>query len=183
MNPWKKARTVPELGRLMARWLVGDIRTWPGYCATTTEPETRHLIPTLVAANRAGFVTTCSQPGMPLTRGYDGRMWRQRAMVDGWIADGRLLDCISSHANRAGVTVIANQPGQRSHPGVTVTEAGGEHQMQAGWIPGHRELIATEWRGVGSDALRDLRSAVHLTLVDPVWGRDDKLWPALRRAL
>lgn len=178
-NPWKNAHSLADLGQAMADWLGGRGPVWPGYCASDVEDETRHLIPTLVACNRAGYVTTCSQPGHPPTCGYDGRMWRQRAAVDGWIADQRLLGRIRAHANRRELTVITHRPGDRSHPGIVVTDANGEPSTQFGWTPGHRRLIASEWGGVGRGAIRELRTATHLTLVDPVWGRDDRLWTAL----
>jgi hypothetical protein len=178
-NPWKKAESVADLGRLMADWLEGRIPTWPGYGDTKTDQETRHLIPTLVACNRAGYVTTCSQPGHPPTRGWDGRTYQQRAAVDGWITDTRLLDRIRTAATRAGINVITNQPGQRSHPGMPCTEANGKTVTGFGWTPGHRKLIASEWPGVGRPAIRELRTATHLTLVDPEWGRDSLLWPML----
>ncbi|SHL75116.1 DUF6919 domain-containing protein [Streptomyces yunnanensis] len=181
-NPWKKASTVADLGRLMAEWLEGRIPTWPGYMDTRPDDETRHLIPTLAAACRAGYVTTGSQPGLPPGCGYDGRTWRQRAAVEGWIADPHLLNRIRAGAERAGITVIANRPGQRSHPGMPVTEAGAEVTTDFGWSPGHRRLIASMWRGIGRPAERELREATHLTLVDPEWGRDNWLWPALAHA-
>lgn len=181
-NPWKNASTIADLGHAMADWLEGRIRIWPGYGDPRPDDETRHLILTLAAANRAGCVTTNSQPGLASCRGYDGRMWRQRAAVDGWIADTRLLDRIRTEASRAGLTVISNRPGVRSHPGMPVTEAGGEVTTGFGWTPGHRRLIASEWRGLGRDALRELRDATHLTLIDTEWGRDNRLWPALNRA-
>jgi len=182
-NPWKDAQSVADLGTAMADWLGGRGRRWPGYCANNTEDETRHLLPTLIDCNRAGFVTTCSQPGEPPIRGYDGRMWRQRAAVDGWIMTGHLLNRIRNEASPVGVTIITNKPGQRTHPGVIVTEADGEPCTDFGWTPGHRKLIAHHFPGVGGKAIRELRTAIYLTLIDPVWGRDNVLWPALRRAL
>jgi hypothetical protein len=84
-NPWKNAGSVADLGNLMADWLQGRIRTWPGYMDTKTVIPARST----------------------------------------WLriqADGRA--CTSF-----------------------------------GWSPGHR------------------------TLVDPEWGRDTQLWPALTRAV
>lgn len=182
VKPWKSARTVADLGQAMALWLEGRIPTWPGYGDTRPDDETRHLIPTLAAACRAGYVTTNSQPGEQPTRGYDGRMWRQRAAVEGWIADPRLLDRIRSHARGTGITVIANRPGERSHPGIPCTEADGEIRTGFGWSPGHRKLIASEWPGAGRHAIRELRNATHLVLVDTEWGRDNRLWPLISRA-
>ncbi|MFD8545643.1 DUF6919 domain-containing protein [Streptomyces sp. NPDC059649] len=182
-NPWKNAVTVADLGQAMADWLEGRIRTWPGYGDTRPDDETRHLIPTLAAACRAGYVTTNSQPGIPPGRGYDGRTWRQRAAVVGWITDHRLLERIRAESRRAGITVITNEPGERSHPGIAVTEAGSEETTGFGWSPGHRRLISSEFRGVGNQAIRELRTATHVTLIDTEWGRDNRLWPALARAI
>lgn len=182
-NPWKKATSVAELGHLMADWLEGRIRTAPLIVGEDgPDDETRHLIPILAACNRAGYVTTCSQPGQCPERGYDGRIWRQRAAVDGWVSDRRLLDRICTHAKRNGITVIAHRPGVKFHEGVPVTDADGEPYTWFARTDGHRNQIAYEWNGVGGRAVRELRRSTYLTLIDPVWGRDDRLWPALQQA-
>ncbi|MEU1787099.1 hypothetical protein ABZ553_14740 [Streptomyces sparsogenes] len=182
-NPWKKAESVSELGNLMADWLEGRIPTRPGYCDTRPDEETNHLIPVLAPACRAGFVTTNSQPGHPPVRGYDGRMWRQRAWVEGWTADRALLSQIRSAMKRAGMTVIAHGPASRGGDWISLTEAGDEIQMAAGDYLGHRRVINSEWRGIGRHATNELRGATHIDLIDPVWGRDDRLWPALANAI
>lgn len=182
-NPWKNATSVADLGNAMALWLSGSLRRTPTYCGSTTEEETRHLLPTLIACNRAGFVTVCSQPGQAPERGYDGRMWRQRATVEGWIADEALLGRIRGAARSAGLTMIAHGPGSRGGEWTSLTEADGEIQMAAGDYPGHRSMIASEWQGIGRHATQELRTSTHLDLIDPVWGRDTVLWPALARAI
>lgn len=182
-NPWKKATSVADLGNLMADWLEGRISTRPAYCDTQPDEETDHLISILAACNRAGFVTTCSQPGEPETRGWDGRMYRQRAAVEGWVADRRLLDRLRVSAKRAGIDVIAHQPGVRWHDGIPVTDADREPYTWFARTDGHRNQIAYEWPGVGGRAVRELRKSTYLTLIDPAWGRDDRLWPALANAI
>lgn len=182
-NPWKHATTLADLGNAMADWLGGRGPRWPGYGDNDTDTETRHLLPTLIACNRAGFVTTCSQPGQPPTRGYDGRTWRQRAAVTGWVADSRLLDRIRVAAKGAGVAVLAHRPGTSRHDGVPVTEASGEPYTWFGHTEGHRKQIHYEWPGIGGQAVRNLRTATILTLIDLQWGRDSVLWPALTRAV
>jgi hypothetical protein len=181
-NPWKNAATVADLGQAMADWLEGRLRTWPGYGDTRPDDETRHLIPTLAAACRAGYVTTNSQPGLTPSRGHDGRIWRQRAWVEGWITDTALLGRIKTAAKRQGITVITHQPGSRSREYVPITEADGECCTGVGHHIGHRKLIATEWPGIGRHALHELRAATFLVLIDPEWGRDNRLWPALTHA-
>lgn len=182
-NPWKKAQSVADLGNLMADWLEDRIPTRPGYCDTQPDEETDHLLPGLVAVCRAGFVTTNSQPGMPPERGYDGRIWRQRAFVEGWIVDGALLTRIRAAAKRAGMTVVAHGSSSRGGDWIPLTDANGEMQAAAGDYPGHRRMINTDWRGIGRHATNELRRSTYLTLIDPVWGRDDRLWPALANAI
>jgi hypothetical protein len=53
---WRTARTLADLGKLTARWLEGEITTTPSHLGPP-DSETTDLIPTLAAANRAGFVT------------------------------------------------------------------------------------------------------------------------------
>lgn len=182
-NRWKDARTVADLGQAMADWLEGRIPNSPVEIDSGIYDETRHLVPTLAACNRAGLVTTCSQPGHPPTRGHDGRTYRQRAAVAGWIADTRLLDRIRTAAKQAGITVLAHRPGTQFHEGITVTEANGEPCTWFGRTMGHRKQIEYEWPGTGRHAIRELRTSVQLTLIDPEWGRDNRLWPMLDKAV
>jgi hypothetical protein len=63
-NPWRAARTLPDLGNATADWLEGKTASQPGYApGHGPDTETTGLIPGLAAANRAGFVTRQSQPG------------------------------------------------------------------------------------------------------------------------
>ncbi|MGW6872884.1 DUF6919 domain-containing protein [Streptomyces xanthophaeus] len=174
---WRDARTIADLGQNMAGWLEGAVPSWPGYGADFGYEEgvdVRHLVPVLTAANRSGFVTTCSQPGTD-----NGRGNRQRAWVEGIVHDrspllGRLLGL-----ERQGFTVIR---GSRT-PHLVLTEQDGQPFTTLGYrLP--RDWKAREWQGVGRHALRELRQhAVSLNIVDLTWGRDDRLWPALLGAV
>lgn len=182
-NPWKKAQSVADLGHLMADWLEGRIRTSPS-CVNdgSLDDETRHLVPILAPVNRAGYVTTDSQPGDPESRGRDGHMYRQRAAVSGWVADKRLLNRISASAKQAGIEIIAHRADSGWRDGMDVTRVDGEPYTWFGRTMARREQIAYEWDGVGGRAVRELRRSTYLTLIDPVWGRDDRLWPLLQQA-
>jgi len=96
---WRSARTVSDLGELMALWLEGKIASRPGYQPRYgPEDETAHLVPTLAALCRAGYVTTQSQPGLVGT-GTDGLWWEQRAAVELVVTDPRL---VLAHPPRRG---------------------------------------------------------------------------------
>ncbi len=79
---WQAARTLADLGELTARWLEGSIGSEPGYCGRPAE-ETEDLVPVLAKLNRAGFVTSGSQPGL-IEPGARGTLAEQRAAVDGF---------------------------------------------------------------------------------------------------
>ncbi|MEU9415188.1 hypothetical protein [Streptomyces sp. NPDC048272] len=176
---WRDARTIADIGQVMARWLTGEVRGWSGH-DDGVDSETRHLLPTLVALNRAGIVTTNSQPG-EVGAGYDGAHWRQRAFLAAIIDDRNpLLDRVIRTASSAGMTVIRGN----KYPGLTVlTDRNGEPQMAlAGSLP--RNHLAREWSCLSGAGLRELRKqGAVLHIIDPVWGRDDRLWPALANAI
>ncbi|MFE7580775.1 DUF6919 domain-containing protein [Streptomyces gardneri] len=178
---WRDACSINDLGRNMAGWLEGRVPAWPGYDGPFGQEETnsaRHLVPTLVALNRAGFVTVNSQPGEDAY--HDGRHWRQRACVDGVVHDRSPLLRALLRLNRGDITVVRGWP-MRQH---AMTELDGESFTTYGGFRLGRNHAAREWRGVGRQALRELRehgAVIHLH--DTVWGRDNTLWPALMGAV
>jgi hypothetical protein len=81
---WRAARTLADLGELTAQWLEGKIASIP-----TVMPgcgpgeESAELIPVLAACNRAGYVTTTSQPGEEPTAEQRSALLRCLAAGDG----------------------------------------------------------------------------------------------------
>src|SRR6185312_9521071 len=71
---WQFARTLADLGNLTADWLEGVNSYLPAYFPDDDgrirpAGETLPLIPHLARANRNGYVTRGSQPGIALTDG------------------------------------------------------------------------------------------------------------------
>ena len=188
---WKQARTLAELGELTARWLEGDIASQPGYepnCGP--DPETTELIPSLARLNRAGYVTDCSQPGLPPTEGYDGRLWSQRAAVSGF-ADNVTLAQIRAAVERTGQLVLITHrapsrwsgcwlPWRLPDTGMAVTAAGRGHRVHTEF-GARMSLSALEgcFADLGREGFATVRDAHQVTVIDPVWGRDEYLWSAL----
>ncbi|MEU2075443.1 hypothetical protein [Streptomyces sp. NPDC013489] len=172
-NVWRDARTIADLGQNMAGWLEGRIPNRPGYDGPFGQEETngaRHLVPTLIALNRAGFVTVDSQPG-ELGGGY-----RQRANVEGIVHDRSPLLGQLLALQGQGLTVVRGWPKRQI---VLTEDAGSPFTTIGGWRM-RRDSIHANWRGVGRQAIRELRehgATVHI--IDTEWGRDDRLWPAL----
>ncbi|MFE7412915.1 DUF6919 domain-containing protein [Streptomyces laurentii] len=176
MSVWRTARSLDDLGRLMARWLEGGIPSWPGYEGPFgyEERDARHLVAPLAAVNRGGFLTTVSQPGDD-AQADDGARWRQRAFVCGYVrAHSGLLARLPA-LEREGLTVLVGRPARP----VALTDRDRMPTLAVpAWRPG-RDHLAHIWAGTGRRALRDLRRGVPVCVLDPVWGRDDRLWPAL----
>lgn len=179
---WRDARTIADLGQAMALWMEGRLPSWPGYDSPfgyEEEDGARHLVPILAAANRAGFLTTGSQPGFDGT-GYDGARWRQRAAVDGIVHDHSPLLGRLAALERQGFEVFRGWPKKA----VAITDRNGEPETEFGGFRLSRNQAAREWHGIGRHALRELKArGTVLHIVDPVWGRDDRLWPALASSI
>ncbi|MEU8892943.1 hypothetical protein [Streptomyces sp. NPDC048442] len=178
---WRSAENLQDLGTLVASWLIGDIGSQPGYTARCgPDEETQHLLPVLVAVNRIGFVTDSSQPGVNCF-GVDGRWWEQRAAVSGLVGDRQLRDRLVAAAETAGLLVVQHDMSPRQHAeGIPVTRCTGRVYTAFGRFLAARDLLHL-WRTgtIGVRALGTVLSAWQLTLIDPVWGRDDVLWEAL----
>lgn len=177
---WQATKTLSDLGELTALWLEGKIPSRPGYEGGPDE-ETVPLIGALAAVNRAGYVTTASQPGYD-GPGYDGAHWRQRAGVDGF-ADDSMRELLAAAAKQLDLIFIQHKAGRRtSHQdAVTVTERKGRRVTGFGVCLSRRH-IQDSWAGYGicpHEAQDALCEAWQVTIVDPEWGRDDRLWAML----
>ena len=170
---WGEPQSFGELCELMACFLEGEGEEAPG-CGSVEE-ETKPLIPYLAAFNRAGFLTTCSQPG-ELSPG-----WRQRAFVDGFALE-ETARRIARLALFTDLHIVVAPPGYSA----------GSHQtpvivrdfMPHGWSGFTSfekiEFFAEECRSV---AVAELRSAWSVSVVDLVWGRLEYLWEKLSEPL
>lgn len=187
LERWRAARSLADLGELTAAWLEGAIASQPGYApGHGPDQETSDLVPVLAAANRAGYMTTGSQPGG--AGSWKGQRWDQRAAVQG-LAAARAAGWLRGAAADAGLIVVAHDPadlpdrtlGMQGR--VPVTRVDGQARTWFGAnLP--RASLSDPATGYGmcqAGAIAAVCAAWQVTLVDPVWGRDDVLWPLLDR--
>ena len=185
---WAQAETLRGLGDVTARWLEGEFKYHPGGYDEGPAGETTDLIPALAALNRSGFVTSGSQPGEAPTWGFDGRVWQQRAAVDGF-TDTATADRLEAACQDAGLVCIRNgQAGWRTHwkhsVPVTASPVDGLRVSDDDpyYVHTHfgthlsRKQVNFTFDGYGYEALRD---AEQVTIIDPEWGRNDRLWSTL----
>lgn len=181
---WANARTLADLGELVAQWLEGDVLTQPGYHGRP-DKETAALVPTLASANRAGYVTYSSQPGYD-GPGYNQEHWQQRPAVEGLVADEQAAVRLVQAAEAGGLRAVAQFASRwrcRQETAVTVTRSGFPPGI---WVPRtgfgvqlSRRELAFMYDGCGRGVVRAVQAAWQVTLVDPRWGPSRRLWDLL----
>lgn len=165
------------MGELMARWLEGDITYQPGYGGEGPDSETDPLVAGLAAVNRAGYVTTFSQPGEMVED------WFQRAAVDGF-CDEATATRIYDGVLETEVIPLVWQPGAMSDLHQIPVSREGTHQNTWCGHPFDAENIGSLLGpAVHPEGLAAIHGAFQVVLIDPEWGRNDLLWPSLASAL
>ncbi|WP_331740045.1 hypothetical protein OH749_31210 (plasmid) [Streptomyces albidoflavus] len=181
---WRAARTVTDLGELMARWLEGDIASRPGYEARWgPEDETTPLVPTLAALCRAGYITTGSQPGLT-DLGANGGWWEQHAWIDLVVTDRALLDRLVATVD--GVMLVRvhdhhrGAPAANAGPPVVATTCDGEPRMEVGARTRAIDMPRL-WPGLHRDLYEEITHGWYVTVVAPTAGSggDRLLWDLL----
>lgn len=182
---WRKARTLPELGEMYARWLLRDVGSQPNWIeGDGPSLETEPLIPTLVALNRAGFVTFDSQPGAEGRHGGS-----QRAAVQGYadtVTLGRLADELADTRFQVHATTFI---GVRDFDpfagfaafGVPVSLSRGEPVTWFGTQLSRSALRSIYEGNITAAMIDTICAAWSVTVFDPIFDSND-LWPALDRA-
>ncbi|MFF9638747.1 DUF6919 domain-containing protein [Streptomyces bacillaris] len=178
---WRSARTVADLGGLMARWLEGEIASRPGYQPRVgPDEETVHLVPVLAALCRTGYVTTCSQPGLA-GFGADGRWWEQRAAVQLVVTDSALQRRLAEDARAAGMLVRVNdyrRGGAQDRP-VVATTADGEPVTAFGGRIGRADM-RIQWPELSRRLYDRVAHGTYVAVVAPEYGpAGERLWEIL----
>ncbi|MFD1860787.1 hypothetical protein EHW97_11970 [Aeromicrobium camelliae] len=173
-EPWNVARSLDDLAAATIDFLEGRLQETPLH-GGLPNPESLPLIPTLVAMNRAGFVTTDSQPGSinePTRR-------VQRAYVEG-ICHEATAARIERGLLTEDLVMVSFAPGSDVDSSIVVTVSHGSPCTFLGrWSV---EELDHFRNGLASlDA--DLDAAWAIQIFDPQWARNDRLWTAVLRAL
>lgn len=177
---WQHARTLADLGNLTAEWLEGAIGYAPAHGPDDEglirpARETAPLIPYLARANRNGFVTCVSQPGVGPTGDHS-----QRAFVDGF-CDGPTAGRIHRACRGTDLVVIETPPAWENPTRITVTMRGGKPCTWAGGVNTAVD-IAVHYGEDCPRAVASLFLASQVVIIDPVWGRQGLLWETLDTA-
>lgn len=180
---WRDAENLHDLGQLTASWLEGEIASQPGYApGYGPDEETHALVPALARANRAGYVTDASQPGVPEQTGYDGATWTQRAAVEGWIEPHRAAE-LADAAENAGLIVLTHRVltrrfARRAPGWIDVTRRNGQVVTGFGSQRRRRD-VRFQYAECGDGAVEAVLNAVQVTITAPEYGPDQRVWQLL----
>lgn len=174
-EPWKELEHIRGARELTAVWLEGKSTFYPGYLSPTPAKETKLITDELVALNHAGLWTTGSQPG--IHEGSEGL--RQRNYVGGYvhIDVARSLQALLHHTDL--VYLFGGGEARCSIP------VSAKNDYAYTWLGRFENLDDTDYfeflaRNTNLDFAAHIRSeAVEIQVFDPVWGRNDVLFPAL----
>lgn len=175
---WRQATTLEGAGELTARWLEGGSSYQPGHFAAGFDVETDPIAPALAELNRNGLFTKESQPGV-----LDGAS-AQRQYVTGFCSAGTAGELLAL-STRTELVTVAHAPGESSSAAIPVTLDGTEVVTVLGSSenPVDEEQIKA-WADETNDALALLLAdSWYVEILDPVWGRNEVLLPAVLGAL
>lgn len=175
---WRQATTLEAAGELTARWLEGGSSYQPGHFAAGSDDETKPIASALAELNRNGLFTRESQPGI---RAGDAA---QRQYVTGFCSAGTAGSLLGL-STRTELVTVAHAPGEASSAAIPVTLAGPEITTVLGSSenPVEEDQIR-DWADETNDALALLLAdSWYVEILDPVWGRNDVLLPAVLVAL
>ncbi|MGX1163153.1 hypothetical protein FBY31_2803 [Arthrobacter sp. SLBN-100] len=175
---WRQATTLAAAGELTARWLEGSSEFQPATFTASFDAETAPIAVELAALNRSGLFTKESQPGLR-SAGL-----AQRQYVTGFCS-AEIVAQLLALSTRSELVTVAHAPGESSSAAIPVTVDGGEVVT----VLGSSENPVTEeqiqdWAGETNDNLALLLAdSWYVEILDPAWGRDDVLLPAVLGAL
>lgn len=175
---WRQATTLDAAGELTARWLEGGSSYQPGHFAAGYDDETNPIAAALAELNRNGLFTRESQPGI-----QDGAA-AQRQYVTGFCSAATAGDLLAL-STRTELVTVAHAPGEASSAAIPVTLDGTEVVTVLGSSenPVDEEQIKA-WSDETNDSLALLLAdSWYVEILDPVWGRNDVLLPAVLGAL
>lgn len=175
---WRQATSLEAAGELTARWLEGGSSYQPGHFAADYDAETGPIATALAELNRNGLFTKESQPGILADDAA------QRQYVTGFCG-AATAQALLALSTRTELVAVAHAPGESSSAAIPVTLAGAEITTVLGSSenPVDEEQIR-DWAEETNDSLALLLAdSWYIEVLDPVWGRNDVLLPAVLQAL
>ncbi len=175
---WRQATTLAAAGELTARWLEGHSEYQAATFTVSYDAETEAIAAELAELNRNGLFTKESQPGL------HSAGTAQRQYVTAFCSADVAADLLAL-STRTELVTVAHAPGESSSAAIPVTLDGGEVVTVLGSSenPVDEEQIQ-DWADETNETLALLLAdSWYVEILDPVWGRNDVLLPAVLGAL
>ncbi|MDQ5861469.1 MAG: hypothetical protein M3536_04310 [Actinomycetota bacterium] len=175
---WRQAITLEAAGELTARWLEGKSEYQAATFTARYDAETEPIAVELAALNRSGLFTKESQPGLQTDNSA------QRQYVTGFCSADVAVQLLAL-STRTELVTVAHAPGESSSAAVPVTLDGDEVVTVLGSSenPVNEEQIQ-DWAEETNETLALLLAdSWYVEILDPVWGRNEVLLPAVLAAL
>ncbi|MET3175425.1 UNVERIFIED_ORG: hypothetical protein ABIB52_003289 [Arthrobacter sp. UYCu721] len=175
---WRQAITLEAAGELTARWLAGKSEYQAATFTARYDDETEPIAAELSALNRNGLFTKESQPGLRVAGSV------QRQYVTGFCSAEVAVELLGL-STRTELVTVAHAPGEASSAAIPVTLDGDEVVTVLGSseTPLEEEQIQ-DWAEETNETLALLLAdSWYVEVLDPVWGRNDVLLPAVLAAL
>lgn len=174
---WREAQSFEQLCELNARFIEGDIDFSPTSGVSSLDSESEPLVPYLAALNRAGILTTCSQPG------EDSGHSKQRAYLDGMARKETALR-LHRLSMCSDLYIMTAEPGHYNGCMMPITiDVFRPHSWGGAAILDDATGIFTEVLGFeghcSQSAIQELRETWEVCVIDLCWGRSDYLWYVL----
>jgi len=183
---WREATSMDELCSLTVAWLSGEIGTQPGYYGRVDVDDdlAPGMATALIALNRMGFLTRCSQAGYNGVDpdDVDDFHWTQCAAVEGFASPStveRLQAALGG--TRFEIRAEATRPPDVPFvQGQVVTHLEGSPHT---WFGGRlsAEEIELEFEGTSAAAVAAVQETLQVVIQDPTAGPND-LWTCLNAA-
>ncbi|QHK20929.1 hypothetical protein GU243_15765 [Pseudarthrobacter psychrotolerans] len=175
---WRQAITLAAAGELTARWLEGKSEYQAATFTVSYDAETEPIAAELSALNRSGLFTKESQPGLRTENSA------QRQYVTGFCSAEAAVELLAL-STRTELVTVAHAPGEASSAAIPVTLDGDDVVTVLGSseTPLEEEQIR-DWANETNETLALLLAdSWYVEILDPVWGRNDVLLPAVLAAL
>ncbi len=99
-------------------------------------------------------------------------------MVDGLCGED-VADRVAGLSLDSDLVVITHYPGVEATYEIPITlDEGRTFSIAAGAMPSD-----SLWEGMHPETVHEVAGAWQVTVLDPQWGRNDRLWPAILEAL
>lgn len=176
---WRSARSLRDLGQLMAQWIEGDLASRPGYYGPS-DLDTPGLSTLCASLCREGFITDNSQSGG--TWHDEGDLVLARESIAGYCNTDTLVHLRSALA-ATNIHITAYRRVRWWHRSSTDnllfsrTPVTLVNDAPYTWFGGRLNLewLGLTWEGVSRRAWRAVRRSWHVALADQEWGREGHL--------